>query len=452
MMLSMGTHYNSFLAPSEVETDSPIPPKDRMRHWKSCAAWALVWGKYNHPTMSTLQAMILYVESDFILNRAAQMDCYILSSVMMRLMFKMGLHRDPGKLANISAFEGEMRRRMWNMALQVESLVSFHMGLPSMVYAVVSDTEVPRNLHDSDFDENTAELPPGRPDSDWTSMTYPIQKTNIIRVFRCIAAQAHALTPPTYAEVLRLDTELEYVWDRMPRFMKNQSPSEFVGDPSNMIIQRFGLSALRNKCVCVLHRRFLVEAVPQPQHNYSRQQCLEAATQLLTNQQIIWEASQPGHVLSDQGWFLTSLAIHDYLLAAMVLYLVIQNEHYENPASEHNWTSRQQPAPSKEELKGMIKTSQEIWSRVADSVGELRKTAQTLTIMLARLDSPADQQAPLIAPSIQSTSMSPAAHAGNSGHFSAASTSTGGGAPLGTEFGSNSERLSSMNFSGMATS
>ena len=444
----MGTHYNSFQAPSEVEADSPVPPKDRMRHWKSCAASALVWGKYNHPTVRTLQSMILYVESDFILNRAAQMDCYILSGVMIRLMFKMGLHRDPSKLASISPFEGEMRRRMWNMAVQVESLVSFHMGLPSMVYSLESDTAGPRNLHDEDFDENTKELPPGRPDTDWTSMTYPIHKTKIIRVFRSIAGQAHALTPPSYAEVLRLDKQVEEVWSQLPSFMKIRPLDECIGDPSNMIIQRFGLSALHSKCLCVLHRRYLVEAVPQPEHNFSRQQCLAAATKLLKNQHTIWEASKPGHVLSDQGWFLTSLAIHDYLLAAMVLYLVIQNEHYENPASEHHWTSRQQPAPSKEELKDMIRVSQEIWAHVADSVAELRKTARTLEIMLAKLDSPVDQPAESIAPSLQGTSISPVAHTADSGNYSGASTSTGGRMTGGTEFGSTSESLSSMDFGG----
>lgn len=447
MMLSMGMYYNKYQAPHELEGDSPIPAKDRLRHYKSCAAWAIVSGKYTQPTITTLRALLLYVESDFILNRAAQMDCYILSGVIIRLMFKMGLHRDPSKLVSISPFEGEMRRRMWNMAIQVESLVSFHMGLPSMFIGIESDTEVPRNLRDDDFDDTCEELPPGRPDSDWTSITYPIHKTRIVRVFGKIAGQAHALSPCSYSDVLRLDKDLERVWNSIPSFIKVRPLSESVGDPPTLLIQRFGLSALHCKCICVLHRRYLAEAIPNPQHNFSRQQCLDAAVTLLKNQSIIWEASKPGQLLSDQGWFLTSLAVHDYLLAAMVVYLVIQNEHYENPNSEHGWTSRQQPAHSKRELKEMIRSSQEIWARVADGEAELRKTAETLSIMLARLGSPVRNQTDeAINVSAKAGTISPIPETVDSGNYSMPSSNSAPNLGPGAAFSNTSEGLSSLDF------
>jgi hypothetical protein len=447
MMLSMGVHYNSYSAPHELEGDSPVTPRDRMRHWKTCAAWCLIRGKFNQPSMMTLRAFLLYVESDFIHNRAAQMDCYILSGVLIRLMFKMGLHRDPGKLASISPYEGEMRRRMWNMAIQVETLVSFHMGLPSMFYSFESDTEVPRNLRDEDFDEDSKELPPARPDTDWTAITYPTHKTKIIRVFSKIAAQSHALTPPTFADVQRLGRELDDVWSGIPAFMKVRPLTETVGDPSTLLIQRFGLSALYSKTTCVLHRRYLAEPVPQRQHDISRQKCLNAAVTLLRNQAIIWDASQPGHRLADQGWFITSLAVHDYLLAAMVLYLIVQNEHYENPESEYNWTSSEQPAPSKKELKDMIRGSYEIWSHVAEGATELKKTAETLAVMLARLGSPVDEPREWTS---EDRTVSPAPQTVDSGHFSMTASSAGPQATV-TEFGNNSEALSFNNFNGKLT-
>ncbi|KAJ4321657.1 hypothetical protein N0V84_005211 [Fusarium piperis] len=388
MMLGLGVFFNNFMNSSEVEGDSPIPPLDRIRHYKACAGWALVWGKYTQPTPATLPAFLLYVESQFLLNRAAQMNCYVLSGVCVRLMLKMGLHRDPSKLANITPFEGEMRRRMWNMAIQVELLVSFHMGLPSLLQGIETDTTVPRNLQDDDFDEDTVELPLSRPPTDYTTMTYPIHKTKILRVFGQIARQAHALSPPSYAEVLKLDNLLQETWRNVPSFIMLRPLDECVGDPPSLLIQRFGLASLFNKCRCVLHRRYLAEAIPRREHDYSRRQCLEGAISLLEYQNTIWEACKPGHVLSQNGWFVSSLAVHDFLLAAMVVYLVIKNDAYSEFGGEYDWMSQSKTTPTKDELLGMIKRSHFIWSEVAQDVTEVRKTADTLATMLAKLGAP----------------------------------------------------------------
>lgn len=409
MMLALGVFFNKFINASEVEGDSPMPPLDRIRLYKSCAGLALAWGKYTQPSAATLPAFLLYTESYFLFNRAAQMDCYVLSGVCLRLMLKMGLHRDPSKLANISPFESEMRRRMWNMAIQIELLVSFHMGLPSMLQGIESDTSIPRNLQDDDFDEDSVDLPPGRPSTDYTSMTYPIHKTRVLRVFGQIARQAHALTPPNYDEVMKLDTLLQETWSSVPSFMKFRPLDECIGDAPTLLIQRFGLASLYNKCRCVLHRRYLAEAIPRPEHDYSRNQCLEGATTLLNYQNIIWEACKPGHVLSQNGWFVSSLAVHDFLLAAMILYLVIKNDNYSEFGSDYDWMTQRTPAPNKAELTDMIKRSYYIWSQVAQDVTEVRKTADTLAIMLAKVGSPVDNTAwvPSISEPTQTTHTAP---------------------------------------------
>ncbi|KAK1247876.1 hypothetical protein MKX07_000764 [Trichoderma sp. CBMAI-0711] len=364
MVLSLGVFFNNFSAPDEVESDSPIPVKDRIRQYRSCAGWALIWGKYAQPTAITIPAFILYVEADFILNRAAQMNCYILSGVCLRLMLKMGFHRDPSHLANISPFEGEMRRRQWNMAAQIDLLVSFHMGLPSMLSGIESDTELPRNLEDDDFDENCKELPPPRPDTVYTFMTYAIHKSRLLRVFRQIAQQAHSLTPPSYSEVLKLDNLLTETWNSVPSFMYVKPLEECVGEEPHQILQRYGLASLYHKSRCVLHRRYLAEAVPEPEHDYSRNQCLDAAMALLDFQHASWVGCQPGNVLGRSGWFMSSLAVHDFMLAAMILYLIVQNDNYRENGTGFGTAGRQREAPTKEQLIGMIQRSHYISCRV----------------------------------------------------------------------------------------
>ncbi|KAH6611153.1 hypothetical protein Trco_001173 [Trichoderma cornu-damae] len=394
MVLALGVFYNSFSAPDEVEGDSPVPVKDRIKQYHSCAGWALIWGKYSQPTSITIPAFILYVEAELTLNRAAQMNCYILSGVCVRLMLKMGFHRDPSQLANISPFEGEMRRRQWNMAAQVDLLVSFHMGLPSMLSGIESDTELPRNLEDDDFDENCKELPLPRPESVYTFMTYANHKSRLLRIFGKIAQQAHSLTPPSYSEVLRLDNLLTETWNNVPPFMYVKPLEECVGEEPHLILQRFGLASLYHKGRCVLHRRYLIEAVPKPEHDYSRNQCLDSATTLLGFQHASWLGCQPGNVLGRSSWFMSSLAVHDFMLAAMILYLIVQNESYSDDGSGFGTAGRQREAPTKEQLIGMIKRSHDISCRVFDKLPDLRKTADTLAAMLAKLGRPVDRSPP----------------------------------------------------------
>lgn len=131
MVLALGVFFSSYSAPHEVKSDSSLSAMERFKNYREAAGWALVSGKYTSPRPATCAPFLLYVEAEFLINRASQMNCYLLSSVCIRIMLKMGLHRDPSKLANITPFDGEMRRRVWNLAIQIDLMVSFHMGLPS---------------------------------------------------------------------------------------------------------------------------------------------------------------------------------------------------------------------------------------------------------------------------------------------------------------------------------
>ncbi|TQV91080.1 C6 transcription factor [Cordyceps javanica] len=410
MILGLGLVFNHFSAPDELRAESTTPVLQRIQKLRSCAGWALVWSKYTNPTAETVPAFILYVEAYFLFSRAAQMSCYTLSAVCLRLMLKLGMHRDPGRLAHLSPYEGEMRRRWWSMACQIELLVSFHMGLPSMLNGIESDVEIQGNYQDEDFDEDTREMPPPRPLQDYTSLSYSINKIKILRVFGRIATQAHALAPPTYADTMRLDVVLNDTWDKVPPFLRVRSLDQCIGDPPTLLIQRYGIEALYHKSRCVLHRRHLAEPAPlRREHDYSRQQCLDAAVTLLDFQVTIWNATRPGNMLSMCGWFVTSLSVHDFMLAAMVIYVVARSAHYpEYPTGggddeEAHWAAPDRRLRSREELKTMLRRSHAIWCRVSSTVGELRKTRDTLAVMLAKLGCPVNNEAFPTAPPSRTT-------------------------------------------------
>jgi hypothetical protein len=422
MVVALGIFFSSFIAPHELALDTdPKTPLEQFKILRQAAGQALVWGRYTQPSLSTIPPFILYLEAEFLINRASQMSCYLLSAVNMRLMLKMGFHRDPSKLANISPFEGEMRRRMWNMGMQVDLLVSFHMGLPSMVYGVESDTVLPRNLLDEDFDGETTELPLGRSAGDYTHMSYSICKTSICKVFGLIARQAHSLASPVYSEVLKLDAMLDDTWSKIPDPLKVLPLEECVTRVPMQIIQSFGLAALYQKSRCVLHRRYLSEAIPKKEHDYSRRICLEAALKLLDYQYTISIATRPGNILSQHGWFVSSLAVHDFLLASMIVYVVVQSSFYSEVGDNYEWLSQPLPTPTKEELIQILKRSLNIWSDMAEGVPELKKVQEILNVMLYKLHGQGDP--PLSVPTgmREVLAANPGANNGNGASSSTAS-------------------------------
>ena len=140
MVFALAVFFSNFMAPHELVSDNvPLTPMQRFRQYRAAAGSALTYASrdgqhgFSSPGPLTCAPLILYVEADFLINRTSQMNCYLLSSVCIRIMLKMGLHRDPSKLPGspLSPFEAEMARRMWNLAIQIDLMVAFHLGLPS---------------------------------------------------------------------------------------------------------------------------------------------------------------------------------------------------------------------------------------------------------------------------------------------------------------------------------
>ncbi|KAK7996339.1 hypothetical protein PG991_015806 [Apiospora marii] len=357
MVVALGLFFSIYQAPHELEGESDISPEERFKLYRGAAGWALVAGKYNQPGPSTIQAFILYTEGDFLFDRHSQMNCYLLL-----------LHLDPAHAQDGIAPGPEQ-------------------GLPCMIHGIDSDTALPRNLHDEDFDSKRTILPPARPESDYTALTYPINKARISRVFGLVAKQAHALKTPTFAEVTRVDGLLEEAWSEVPNFMKVKPISQCVTDPVMQVVQRFGLALLYQKSRLVLHRRYLTEVAPSKEQSYSRRTCLEAALALVDYQRSIFEAAKPGAMLHQNGWFVSSLALNDYLLADVIVALVIQSPHYAEAGGNFDWISHGAPAPSKTVLLDRLRLSLIIWKEMATQVPDCKRAVRVVETILMKTES-----------------------------------------------------------------
>jgi hypothetical protein len=315
---------SAFLVTGETLPDTRGTPMEMIRSYRLCCAQSLVLSKYTQPGPYTIEALLIYMEGEFFSTKEVQVNAFLLVGTAIRLALRMGLHRDATRVrGNFTPCQAELRRRLWHILSQIDMLAGFHLGLPSMVHAIESDTQYPRNLRDEDFGEDTIELPAARPETEMTPMSYTIAKGRVCDVFGKIAFQANQLSLPSYEEVMNLDSLLNDAFGKVPQFLQVIPLELAVTDSSEIIMQRFNIDLLYQKSRCVLHRRYLTHGDEKLQSTYSKQTVMDASMRLLQLQSAIHEAVQPDGPLSRDTWYISSLSMHDFLLAAAIIYLQI---------------------------------------------------------------------------------------------------------------------------------
>jgi hypothetical protein len=366
----------SSLGSVDTITENGRDSIDVIKTYRECCVQCLLLSDYTRPGRHTIETLSIYMEGDFLLSKDDQVHCFLLVGNTVRLAMRMGLHRDSSKVrGEITPFDAEMRRRIWHHLVQVDILSSFHIGLPGMTHAVESDTLYPSNLRDEDFSEASTTSPIPRPESELTPMTYTIYKSLLCSVAGRIAALAHRLTLPSYDEVMLLDEQLQVAHSKVPQFFE-LGPQTFVTDSPERVIKRFGIAILHQKSRCLLHRSFMLRGKEVPEYAYSKQVGLKASVELLKCQSRVYEAALPGGPLSRDRWFLSSLSMHDFLLAAMIVYMSIMQLLEADTTVEDDKI---------EEMAGYLSKSYDIWTRYWINSFEAKKAASILEGMLAKV-------------------------------------------------------------------
>lgn len=356
-------------------------PVDIAKKYQILCSKCLVLGNYTNPGIYTVPTLLLYFESEF-MQGGDIAKCWILHGLLVRVALRMGYHRDARNHPNLTAFQGEMRRRMWHMVAQVDLLLSFQIGLPSMIRALQSDTMPPHNLFDNDFGETSAELPPERPDFEPTPVSYMICKSRICQVFGMITEQANLIIQPTYAEVMELDARLCEVYALVPPFLVGRPLEESITDTPNIIMQRFNIILLFHKSRCVLHRKYLMEDDPSSAYIYSKNSCIDSALELLHCQSLIHDAVQAGGPLSRDRWFLSTIAAHDFLLGAMILHVALTRLREVMPIVGGQGNENGSKTQGRQHMFHQLENSHELWIKAPKESRDSKKASQVLKMIL----------------------------------------------------------------------
>lgn len=265
---------------------------------------------------------------------------------------------------------------------------SHQVSLPSMIYEHDCDTSLPNNIFDEEFGPDTKVLPPSRPDSEPTPISYMIAKVklccelgNILQAIGRVGKQV------PYEEILRFDAKLRELREELPPHLKMQ-PLKGTNDPLTLIVARFNVDILYLKIICLLHRKYLTRSRHNPRYAHSRRSAIESALEMLSHLHVLHRESQPNGRLQSIKWYVASIATKEFLMPSM---LVLLDLHFDNQAERSDrrqdsqslffWTPEQRM-----EMMRSLESARDIWYGLRDGSMEAVKAYNIVKIMLDKIN------------------------------------------------------------------
>lgn len=352
----------------------------------------LINSDYTKSSTFTIETLVLYVHGEYSGSWDAEVSIWVIVGMIARLAMRMGYHRDPSNFAGISPYQGEMRRRLWSFIRQMDVMFSFQLALPGMIRDSDCDASLPRNIFEDEFGLDTKVLPPSRPLTDPTPISYIITKAQITLEFGLILEEINAVSGAkiSYDEVLKRDSRLRDIRSKMSPHLKLRPMEECTHEPANLLMQRFNLDIMWQKTMCVLHRKYIARARLNHRYTHSRRACVDASMEILRHQAKLHIESQPGGRMRTMKWFISSLTKHDYLLAAMIVCLDLHYDSLSEAAptcpinyDKYFWTPAQ-----RENMLQVLETSQQIWNESAEASIEAYKASNIIGVMLETIKAP----------------------------------------------------------------
>lgn len=330
-----------------------------------------------------IETLLLHLHGELLRN--AEVSSWVMGGMIVRLALRMGYHRDPKHYPNITPFQGELRRRVWAFVRMADTLLSFHVGLPSMVRSADCDTALPRNLYDEEFGKGITALPPSRPVTEATPISYMNTKARLAIIFGDIVEQTGSVNSTCYDAVMKLDSKLREARASTPLHLRMQSMEDSRMDPAMLIMQRYNLELLYHKSLCVLHRKFLGRARTNHRYTHSRCACVDSSLELMRHQTILHQETLPQGRLRSVRWFVPSPTSHEFLLAAMIICLDLNHGADAEAAGIGSKDVSNWELERRTEMLQALERSNAIWQELQDQSIEAYKANKTLTIMLQKV-------------------------------------------------------------------
>ncbi|KAI0911837.1 hypothetical protein F4823DRAFT_264373 [Ustulina deusta] len=302
-ILSIAINFREFDA-EMIRSSPPLDYVSLSASYRDKTVQCLVLGQYTRCGPYVIETLLHHFAAEFMRRRDVNNEAWLILSTTVHLAMRMGYHRDPDHFKSISPFD---------------IATSGQLGLPRLINDSFVDTAEPRNLFDSDFDVDSTELPPSRPDSDPTPMLVVLAKLRTARMYTAVTSVVTSTHPPTYAQVLQVDRQLEDMFMKIPEYCMIKPELDSIRDPPQILLQRVFIQMNHHKAQVILHWRYLALAHKDDRYSYSTKTTVSAALKILKLHRTIYEGLKTGGRLYSVRWRVTCFFNHDYLLAMSIL-------------------------------------------------------------------------------------------------------------------------------------
>ena len=147
------------------------------------------------------------------------------------------------------------------------------MGLPRSAIDRHIDTKQPRNLRDCDFDEDTTEMPPSRPETEWTPILPLIARGRHHIRSRPDLRREHGYQPSLLRRRRQSRRLLEEVHNHAIRPFCAGRQTTSITDSPNLVVQRISVETTYHKSRILLYRRALLHYPSRQPQERDRDPC-----------------------------------------------------------------------------------------------------------------------------------------------------------------------------------
>lgn len=295
-----------------------------------CQQYTSIAEEYRHRTVQCLaqadctrpqphvvEALLLHLYAEYTSAKDLNPTVWIIHATVVRISMKMGYHIP--SISGLTPFKIEIRKRIWAFIRQADILISFQVGLPSMLHGRWLQGELPLNINDDEFGPSSTALPQPLPDSQMTPVSYLTSKARLALVFAEALQEADKSGSVPYAPVASLDGQLRSIYGNMPQTYRDMDVSGQVVENAGELTARIVLKSIYNKALCVLHARYLDVLADSRQIVYSRLACVHSAMNLIACQELYNRDVIVKGKVTRLSNSLTSMTLHDFFLAATLL-------------------------------------------------------------------------------------------------------------------------------------
>ena len=352
--------------------------------YKDRVVQCLIASDYTNPVTYTIETLMLYIEAEWLISEDATIETSMVLGLAIRLAMRMGIHRDSRAHPGITPFQGEMRRRLWAVIRRADILYSFQLSLPTTIRQDDCDCQLPRNIANAAFSEDSPELPASNPPNVRTEVSYTIAKLRLLLAIGNNIDLTNSGRHLSQADLQHHERALQEAYDMIPPYLQIRPAEESTSDPVDLKKQRIGLDRLYQFGHCILYRKFLRRSRTDTSVIRYRAACIDAAISLLNHQSAMFLDFDSIYPQNVKRRHMSTLITHDFFVAAMTialdLYYGFKAEPLKPELSDMSvWGFDRRP-----EMINALETSIEFWRISKDESVEAAKAYGMFSFVLRK--------------------------------------------------------------------